>query len=450
MCKLIVAVTRPLSFCGVLLAIPAITLAQLPGWYSNSGAGQSIIYEDSSLRVVWGNSYIYRHPGTDNLYWYAQVEYRNIGSQPLPITCVGVADPSLAKEHIRGTEGLPPGVSGFVPADETFCSRNPNLSFLIEPGGAHYNWAIFHNVPPGGEVSLEWDYGLPYGFSPWVNPWYTAYPPTTPRPAECPPELVTLGTCQSKVPEGTAPNLIVLVHGCCTDARDVYEWNNLADTIAGEIIKRRTPWEIVVWDWSDETSDKSPAGPLIAYGSAELEAARLVGAIPNHPYEYVHFIGHSAGARLIDLAAQNLAALHNNVPSGPGRPFIHLTFLDAFTPNASDVETYGSLNNYPEHYSEHYVDRTESIRGILTNTLLPQAHNFDITGWPSDNPVWERRDDGHHWPRYWYQKSATTPGFAYGYPLSRGGGNELFNNLTTQFPAGGCIGLPNKDTISLC
>jgi hypothetical protein len=117
----------------------------------------SIISElNTGLRVTWANSYIYQHPGTVNLYWYAQVEYRNMGSQNLPINCVGLTDPSLFKEHIRGTEGLPPSASGYVPADETFCSRNPNFTGIIEPGGAHYDWAIFHNVPPGGEVSLEW------------------------------------------------------------------------------------------------------------------------------------------------------------------------------------------------------------------------------------------------------------------------------------------------------
>jgi hypothetical protein len=179
----------------------------------------SIISElNTGLRVTWANSYIYQHPGTVNLYWYAQVEYRNMGSQNLPINCVGLTDPSLFKEHIRGNEGLPPGASGYVPADETFCSRNPDFTGIIEPGEAHYDWAIFHNVPPGGEVSLEWG---PFGLSAWVDPWYSAYPPDVPRPAECPPELVTLGTCQSKLPEGKARNLIVLVHGCCTDPHDV-------------------------------------------------------------------------------------------------------------------------------------------------------------------------------------------------------------------------------------
>jgi hypothetical protein len=161
-----------------------------PGWYRNNGP--ATIYEDSSgTKIVWENSYIYQHPGPDNLYWYAQVKYLNEGSQTVSLSCVGLADPSHYKEHIRGTEGIPPDGDGYVAADETLCSRNPNFTASLKPGEVFYEWAIFHNVPPGGEVTLEVD---PFPFSPsWVDPWHSSF--SAPPPAECPPELVTLGTC---------------------------------------------------------------------------------------------------------------------------------------------------------------------------------------------------------------------------------------------------------------
>jgi hypothetical protein len=130
-----------------------------------------------------------------------------------------VTNPSLAKEHIRGTEGLPPGVSGYVAAEETFCSRNPDFTGTLEPGGAHYDWAIFHNVPPGGEVSLEWGYE-PYGVSAWVDPWYYLNSPDIPPPAECPPELVTLGTCVEAVsPEDLVKRFVDLVRNVVRGAK---------------------------------------------------------------------------------------------------------------------------------------------------------------------------------------------------------------------------------------
>ena len=106
--SLVVGLARFLILCAFVLLLPALATSQTPqptpGWYKNSRP--SIMYEAPSqtsiLRVVWENSYIYQHPGTDNLYWYAQVAYQNIGSQPLPVICPGATDPSIAKEPILG------------------------------------------------------------------------------------------------------------------------------------------------------------------------------------------------------------------------------------------------------------------------------------------------------------------------------------------------------------
>jgi hypothetical protein len=248
-------------------------------------------------------------------------------------------------------------------------------------------------------------------------------------------------------PQGTALNLIVLVHGCCTDANDIKnEWDRLGNKIVQETIKNQPPgaWEIVVWDWSaytpksiiidpqDLIKDARTAYDNIVNYNLDL---RLADAIATYHYEHVHLIGHSAGAGLIDGAAKDLVRIYTQRNENP---FIHLTFLDAFTPTPTDAGNYGFLPHYPDskHYSEHYVDRTQPIIDPRTNEILPNAFNFDITGWPPDNSD-ERRDFGHQWPRYWYEKSVTStqPKFKYGYPFSREGGNDPLNVLT-NYPAG--------------
>jgi hypothetical protein len=411
--------------------VPTTVGAKPPGWYRNSGAGgkDSILYEDSKLRIVWENSYIYQYPGKDPLYWYAQVVYHNLDkNNSLTISCAGHANASFAKEHImHGTTYL-----GYVAAEETVCTHKPDFSRVIDPGGAFYDWAIFHNVPwagPGeeGEVSLEWEWqGV--RSSKWVKPWQT--PVSAPHPTVCPPELETsLKTCQSKIPEGKASvqNLIVLVHGCCTDAQDVYEYRQLADTMIGEIMKTHTPaeWEVVVWDWSNITSDcltwTQVDCPKKAYDAAPDQGSQLKDAITTainkssvNAYEYIHLIGHSAGAKLIHEASIKLVAdktLKKN-------PFIHITFLDAFTWDNNDTISYGVSADY----AEQYVDRTTGLSPIApwTNSCLMSAFNFDITGWrpfSNQNPD-EKEKFGHQWPRYWYQKSVTSSGYKYGYPLS--------------------------------
>lgn len=123
--SLVVGLARFLILCAFVLLLPALATSQTPqptpGWYKNSGP--SIMYEAPSqtsiLRVVWENSYIYQHPGTDNLYWYAQVAYQNIGSQPLPVICPGATDPSIAKEPILGGIQEPLGDRSRTRADFT-------------------------------------------------------------------------------------------------------------------------------------------------------------------------------------------------------------------------------------------------------------------------------------------------------------------------------------------
>jgi hypothetical protein len=56
------------------------------------------------------------------------------------------------------------------------------------------------------------------------------------------------------------------------------------------------------------------------------------------------------------LAATELVRIYQQRSENP---FIHLTFLDAFTLSDHDKDAYGFLpNNYQNYYAEHYVDRS--------------------------------------------------------------------------------------------
>jgi hypothetical protein len=242
----------------------------------------------------------------------------------------------------------------------------------------------------------------------------------------------------TKAPEGKASNLIVLVHGCCT--YDVSEWNALAEEIRTRINPEE--WEVVVWDWHEYTpgllipdvdADAVRLAFDAAYQNAKDQGGVLANAIKIHHliYKHVHLIGHSAGAKLIHDAA---TAYISDYFVREQNPFIHLTFLDAYTPSDWDKDSYGSLpidlagTDYPNHYSEHYVHR-----GLLdTDACLSHAFNFDLTGW--DHSLEEHGFFGHHWPIHWYKRSVTTPGF--GFPLSLEGGNGQFGTVTGDFPPG--------------
>jgi hypothetical protein len=384
-----------------------------PGWYRNSGAGGtlSVIFDQAPLKVTWEDLYIYRYPGKDPLYWYAEVVFRNTGSESLTIICPGRTDPALVKEHMQGTAN-----AGWVPAEDTFCHRNPSWTGVLKPGDTHAEWAIFHNVPwKDGQVSLELPKdatGTPH-FSGWVDPWATPF--VAPAAQVCPLELVRLGLCQAKLPEGRTPNLVVMVHGCCTDGNGVIDvWESFGRFIAGTF-GVPLPWEVVVWDWHNLTPAFNPGEALRnAVGQGQF----LASEIERYTYTHIHLIGHSAGSQLIQTAGRQLADHFSAKPESE-QPFLHLTFLDAYAPLDQGRDTYGNLTGYPKHYSEHYVDRGHPVGKPGTDACLDFAFNFNITDWQGASSD-DLSDFGHNWPIIWYKRSITIPGFTtkYGYVLS--------------------------------
>jgi hypothetical protein len=66
----------------------------------------------------------------------------------------------------------------------------------------------------------------------------------------------TVITPMSVKPEGKAPNLVVLVHGCCTDANGFYLLRKRFEEAINQALSQNPPseaWEIVVWDWHEFT-----------------------------------------------------------------------------------------------------------------------------------------------------------------------------------------------------
>ena len=132
------------------------------------------------------------------------------------------------------------------------------------------------------------------------------------------------------------------MHGCCTE--NTKDWDDLRKAIEAEIHKKndKKDWKVVVWNWTKYTPPFPQVGK--AYANAQDQGINLARAIKsNTTYKYIHLIGHSAGAKLINEAALVLSG-------GSNRPFIHSTFLDAYTPSPGDHVLYGVYSDYAEHY----------------------------------------------------------------------------------------------------
>lgn len=147
-----------------------------PGVYNPyvRGGKQPVIYNTTtpwSFKVTWLHSEVRKPPRGQVPQWlWVGIGYFNYTNSPQNYTCAGVSNPGLNKEWFYRNGK----VIGYVPASETTCSKYPNLTFTVAPGGAYQVYALFHNVPWRGDmVSIEWGSVNPQAHprSPFVNPY---------------------------------------------------------------------------------------------------------------------------------------------------------------------------------------------------------------------------------------------------------------------------------------
>ena len=522
---MMIAAKRLLLLCIAFLALPAVAAAQTIAVSPGEGpAGQSVTVSGSGWQADATAGVAIFMPAPPDTVGNSEVEvaradpdangdfsvsfniptYLTEGVQPI----IGAGQNETINTHAETSftvtasqsQQLPPAITGldsFQEGDLVFFRASftdPNddaegFGFRWAPGEESHPFSdpSFGRVSPG---QIAYPFNLTCSTNPFeidVEVWI--YDSTGLRSPSKTIHLACSNASQPDVwrePGGRADNLVVFVHGCCTSPDDLPDWDKHAAALRDDLESRgvMSSWELVVLDWTDSTP-KLALDPFdVAYTAALQRGMALAGAIAQHSYEYVHLIGHSAGARLIDEAARCLSmmksnqkyhtilhavadpadrkALHDSCkpPSGGfNTPFIHLTFLDAFTqtrcvnPSCSsktdDKNTYGNATGFDTSgkrtgFAEHYVD-TSGPPG--TDANLKHAFNFDITNWLKS------QDDadcintfsggglvfpGHQWPRCWYANSIEFLGSGglYGYTLSREAGNDAFAQLRCRLPQG--------------
>ncbi|HNY77672.1 MAG: hypothetical protein RBS72_08775 [Sedimentisphaerales bacterium] len=177
------------------------------------------------------------------------------------------------------------------------------------------------------------------------------------------------------------PNLVVVTHGW-------YErqaWPSWMATAIGRRVDQRQ-WQCGWYDWRVQARTLRPscavkagrdvAGPWLG--------RRIVTLSKN--WRHVHLIGHSAGAWVVNAAAETIAR--------ETAAEIHITFLDAYVPDGWDEKALGRLvqTNPNRFWADHYFTRDPLN---LTENVLTGAHNVDVT---AINPGIR----GHLFPWHWY------------------------------------------------
>jgi len=183
-------------------------------------------------------------------------------------------------------------------------------------------------------------------------------------------------------------------------------------------------WDIFVYDWSAMADTKAPWS---AWANAVERGTSLGRKLASKNYAHVHLLAHSAGSMVIDSAKNWLRGL-------PQKPFIHLTFFDAYDPFAQ-IKKGVLLSSYGEgaDWVDNYVDKrpldalfgTKDMDG--TQLLLPSAYNVDVTKWdvrPAPGDAYDKALFRHAWPNVFYADSTFTPMvYDLGYQLSLEVGN---------------------------
>jgi hypothetical protein len=227
------------------------------------------------------------------------------------------------------------------------------------------------------------------------------------------------------------PNLVIVTHGW-------YErqaWPGWMATALARRVDRRH-WQCGWYDWRAQARHLRPsraakigrdtAGPALGHKIVRL----------SEDWRHVHLIGHSAGAWVVNAAAETVARETNAE--------IHVTFLDAYVPGGWDEKALGRLaqTDTGRCWADHYFTR-DPLR--LTENVLTGAHNVDVT-------VINPGIRGHLFPWHWYLATITgryttddrfgdapvfrqAEGITYGFPRSREAGLAQWQRSIVLPPA---------------
>jgi len=283
--------------------------------------------------------------------------------------------------------------------------------------------------------------------------------------------VYTQPNCQPLEIQSGVRHVVFITHGCCTDDCEfMTTWETLGQDVRSWIdahVSTPNEWQVVVYDWTDDSTLIQIAPlPIRALESA-LSRARAHGrcqgtllaqACVDHSIETMHFISHSAGSGLIAEAAKKVRAERGDLTR------IHSTYLDAFAGAFGELwQFYGRDSDWADHYRTVDLDT-----GLWTHLRLKHAHNVDVTRldpcrfWhplpiaPFWVPIWE---SSHGWPREFYRWTLSgqtrvgcdEPGcdddelpplacsFGYGWPHSPAawaavGADWPFEALQSQYP----------------
>ncbi|MCU0786037.1 MAG: DNRLRE domain-containing protein, partial [Verrucomicrobia bacterium] len=224
-------------------------------------------------------------------------------------------------------------------------------------------------------------------------------------------------------------NLVIVTHGWSAFSLPVLDpWvTGLADAIRSSA---PSGWQVVPIDWTLEAYTLLPDMALV---NGRIKGMLLGEQIASQSWSHVHLIGKSAGAALIQAAAD---AIKHSTPSKE----VHTTFLDPYLGlNYRGRSWYGMNADWSENYFAH--DLWTDVPASLTEGPLDNTFNVNVT-WADPSilltPIYcqtagstpptlgDEAWSSHDWPREFYYRTVlgTQPTCAsgFGFSMSKEGG----------------------------
>lgn len=209
-------------------------------------------------------------------------------------------------------------------------------------------------------------------------------------------------------------------------------------------------WDVWLIDWRSGAAT-GLFDPVLAFNNAFREGRSASGRIYPLNYEHLHLIAHSAGSNLISSIAGHLR-LEAVTQNSDNLPFMHLSFLDAYHPNAITLRNSNrSFSTLGENADliDNYIDSRDvgggfssldKTRNIINRATNIEVQNADPAGpitpaslFPNLNDLINQFDRAHDWPRIFYSNSIANTAYPLGFQLSLAAGvqSPLLNNGTT-------------------
>ncbi len=182
-------------------------------------------------------------------------------------------------------------------------------------------------------------------------------------------------------------------------------------------------WQVAGYRWLQNSWTLTASD---AYSNARAEGVNLGSALAIQGWSDVHLIGHSAGARVMQEAAEWIKAQGATV---------QCTFLDAYVGNDNaGTDAYGNGTDWSDSYFSH------DVTGDVTEQLLDHSYNVDVTQLGPKQGITKFRSQAtgqmevctktihyHGWSIDFYMNTITGTGVngdyaGFGFPLSKEGG----------------------------